>query len=68
MIIAIDEVLLPQNYFGGSDHESYLSWYDENESSYTGRVYLPADGTTIDSGNNGVAIHWKADENEELYI
>jgi hypothetical protein len=66
--IAIDDVLSPQNYFGGSDHESYLSWYNRNESSYAGRMYLPADGTTTSNSNNGVAIHWKVDEIQENII
>ena len=63
-------VLSPIEYFGGSDHESYMRWYDEHGTSYVGCLYLEvvddvgAEGEV--SNRDGVAVHWRVNETEEL--
>lgn len=64
--------LLPTDYFGGSDHEPYLTWYNENGTRYTGCLFLEAvsdtEGGAVEgvTNRNGVAVHWRVDETQEL--
>jgi DOMON domain/Copper type II ascorbate-dependent monooxygenase, N-terminal domain len=62
--------LSPNEYFGGSDNESYMTWHNEHGPSYTGCLYLEADGEDALSegltNRNGVAVHWRVNETEEL--
>ena len=59
-------VRTPSEYFGGSDHEAYLQWYNENGTSYTGCLYLEAEDEAAAVEGNGVAVHWRVNETEEL--
>ena len=63
-------VRTPMEYFGGSDIESYLAWYNENGTSYTGYLFLEADddvgASEGISKRNGVAVHWRVNVAEEL--
>ena len=63
-------VRTPMEYFGGSDIESYLAWYNENGTSYTGYLFLEADddvgASEGVSNQNGVAVHWRVNVAEEL--
>jgi DOMON domain/Copper type II ascorbate-dependent monooxygenase, N-terminal domain len=47
-------------YFGGSEHSAYVSWY--NTVQYSGSVYLPASNFNVSEDGNGAAIHWRVDE------
>ena len=66
----------PSEYFGGSEHGMYLSWFDTVSSKYTGSAFLydtstknstKSENTTATNYRNGVAVHWYVDESY-LYI
>jgi hypothetical protein len=54
----------PGSYFGGSDHEKYLSWITDNQIDirYNASAFLPA----ADPGQ-GAAIHW-AVQGDQLHL
>jgi DOMON domain/Copper type II ascorbate-dependent monooxygenase, N-terminal domain len=58
--------LTPDQYFGGNDHDVYVTWYESLGIDYIGSNYLPA-SNTADPGGNGVAVHWRVDESY-LYV
>ena len=63
----------PSEYFGGTDHDVYLTWYETVSSKYTGSAFI-FDTTTKNSAkstntstteakyHDGVAVHWYVDE------
>jgi DOMON domain/Copper type II ascorbate-dependent monooxygenase, N-terminal domain/Copper type II ascorbate-dependent monooxygenase, C-terminal domain len=63
----------PSEYFGGSDHDTYLTWYETVSSKYTGSAFIYDTSTKNSTNNNnttttaanskyGVAVHWYVDE------
>ena len=62
------------DYFGGTDHDRYLTWYETVSSKYTGSAFIydtstknstKSKNTTIStttSYRDGVAVHWYVDE------
>lgn len=51
-------LLVPADYFGGSDHDAYIDWWATTKttsaSRYTNSVFLPSNG----DHSMGAAVHW----------
>jgi hypothetical protein len=56
------ERVIACEHFQGVAHEAYLKWYEDLSlnSKYSNHVYLQ--GSDPDMPENGVAIHWKVDD------
>ena len=56
----------PQAYFGGVNHQSYLSWMAENSITdrYAASTFLPAKSGEL---ADGAALHWKV-VGDELHV
>jgi dopamine beta-monooxygenase len=48
----------PKDFFGGSDHEDYLSWFEERGHTYEASVYLPSQA----DASKGASMHWSLDD------
>lgn len=54
----------PTDYFGGNNHEDYLSWFNANgASSYEASIYMSSSGNP-ETSKNGVSVHWNLHEDE----
>ena len=65
----------PSEYFGGTDHDTYITWYESVATKYTGSAFIydtssknttkNKNSTQSTSYSDGVAVHWYVDE---LYV